>query len=656
MKKWGVRWIVTGWMLLSVAAWAGEVAENNGKNVPVLETVVVTAGRVEEKKTDVATNITVVTEEQIKELSAHDLGNVLAQQGFMIREYINSLATTKIRGFSTDTYGEELNGYVLILIDGRRSGTGDLTKINVDNIERVEIIHGPGSVQYGASAAGGVVNVITKKGNGKPTLFAEGTLGSWGYHKTGAGASGQFKALDFSLSASTESQDDYDTAQGETYHNSGFDAKDRVSMNAGWTFMTNQRVGLTYTDYQGDGIGNPGYLSQNDLDDYGNHSLHSVDAVYDGQTDGGAFLWKLRYFDGKEEYETYDPKFYGDMPSYFRETDQRGAQAQLTGKWTHVDVTAGFDWLNYEITNTYSTGENTYDSPAAFLLVKTKLLDEKLILSLGGRHDWYSIESDQNQRIDETNWSTSLGAVYKITPAWRVRANYAEAFKMPTPDQLFMYNDYGPIWGIWAGNPDLAPETSQTYEIGMEFSRRSFSAGVTYFYTDFTDKIAYAYDAADNLTRYKNVEGATIAGIEGTLDFDIGALFDWTYELAPYATFTHLMEYWNEEADEDIQYTPEWTTSCGLRLANRNIGFVSRLNITHTSKQDITDYEGTGETTLGSYTVADLTISKTLFAFGKYGDVSIKADIRNLFDEDYATIQGYPMPGRSFYVGLKYTY
>ena len=51
-----------------------------------------------------------------------------------------------------------------------------------------------------------------------------------------------------------------------------------------------------------------------------------------------------------------------------------------------------------------------------------------------------------------------------------------------------------------------------------------------------------------------------------------------------------------------------------------------------------------------------MTISKTLFAFTNYGDVSIKADIRNLFDREYATTQGYPMPGRSFFVGLKMEY
>ena len=650
MRTWGVCWMVAGLLLWPVCVGAESTSQGD-EDISVLDPVVVTAGRMEENRSDVSNNLSVITTDQIEQSSAHDLGELLGQQGFMIREYINSLSTTQIRGFSTDTYGEELNGYVLILIDGRRSGTGDLSKIMLDNIERVEIIRGPGSVQYGASATGGVINIITKKGYDGTHCFAEGTLGSWGYHKASAGASGMLRDFDFSFSASTESQDDYDTAQGEVYRNTGYDTKDRISMSVGWAFLPNHHLGLSYSDYQGDGVGNPGYFSQNNLDDYGDHGLRSVDAVYDGQTDDGTLVWRLRYFYGREKYEVYDPTL-----SYFRETDQKGAQAQLTAKWTHVDVTAGFDWLNYAIENTYSSGDNTYDSPAAFILLKTKFLDEKLILSFGGRHDWYSIESDQGERIDETNWSTSFGAVYKFTPAWRIRANYAEAFKMPTPDQLFMYNDYGPIWGIWAGNQDLDPETSQTYEVGMDYATRYFSASLTYFTTDFEDKISYVYIPAENLTQYENVEGATLSGIEGTLDLDIGTWFDWPFKLAPYLSFTHLFEYRNEEADQDLQYTPEWTAACGLRLTYRDIGLTSHLNVTHTSKQDITDYEGTGETTLGSYTIADLTVSKDLLSFGEYGSLALKAAIRNLFDKDYATIQGYPMPGRSFYLGLKYEY
>ena len=134
------------------------------------------------------------------------------------------------------------------------------------------------------------------------------------------------------------------------------------------------------------------------------------------------------------------------------------------------------------------------------------------------------------------------------------------------------------------------------------------------------------------------------------------SLFGWSYELAPYGSFTVLTEYKDEAADKDLQYTPEWTASYGLRFANAEHGFSSRLNFSYIGEQDISDYEGTGATTLDKYTVADLMNSKRLFSFEKYGTVSLKAEIINLFDESYAAVQGYIMPGRTFYAGLKYNF
>ncbi len=634
------------------------VAQNGEEKIHKMEEVVVTAGRVEEKKEDVTTNITVITEEEIKQSSAQDLGDLLAEQGFRIQNYANSLVSVTIRGFQTQPQGNDLDSHVLILIDGRRAGTGNLAKISLDNVERLEIIRGPGSVQYGSAAMGGIVNVITKKGHGKPSVYAEETLGSWNYQKSSVGVSGEIKNFDFSLSGSRESQGDYNTAKGIAYHNTGFDSKDRISINAGWAFIPKNRMGITYTGYMGEGIGSPSYLSKNDLDNYVDHSIKSVDVVYNGQTSDSFLLWNLRYFNGKDKTETFDPETYGSVHSYFRDTDQKGGQAQLTVKWDHTHVTTGFDWTYYAIEDTYSAGsEYTYDNPAAFLIAKTRLLNDKLVLSVGGRYDWYDVESNDSKSRDDTNWSTSLGAAYKFTPAVKVRVNYAEAFKMPTAEQLFMYNDYS-AWGfgIWSGNPNLKPEKSSTYETGLDFSKESFSAGLTYFYTEFKDKISYAYDSSTGVTRYENIDGATISGIEGTLQCDIGDFFDWTYKLEPYASFTYLLETKDEANNTNLFYIGKLTASYGLKFSNPGIGFVSRLNFAYVDEQDITDYEGTGDKTLAAYTVANLTISKELFSYDRFGRVFLNADVSNLFNKDYAVFQGYPSPGRTFFVGLKYVY
>ena len=170
----------------------------------------------------------------------------------------------QIRGFATDTHGQVVSSYVTILINGRRINTSNLATILMDNVERVEIIRGPGSVQYGSSAIGGVVNVITKKGDTKPSFFIDQTVGSWNYRKTAAGVSGLVKNFYYSLSASRAAQSSYNTGGGDKYDNTGFDSKDRLSANLGYTFLTNQRVGVTYTSYVSDDIGSPDQLTTPD--------------------------------------------------------------------------------------------------------------------------------------------------------------------------------------------------------------------------------------------------------------------------------------------------------------------------------------------------------------------------------------------------------
>ncbi|MBU3954072.1 MAG: TonB-dependent receptor plug domain-containing protein, partial [Proteobacteria bacterium] len=396
MKYLFARWIVVLLVLgmCALPAW-GKEANPDETRSQVMETMVVTAGRLGEKKQNLTTNITIFTQEDIRQSSVQELSDLLAKEGFMIREYPNSTISVGIRGLRTETHGNDLSSHVLILINGRRAGTGNLAKISMDNVERIELIRGPGSVQYGASAMGGVINIITRQGDGKPSVFAETTLGSWDFKGALAGFSGQFKNFDLSATFSKSSQDDYDTAEGSRYYNTGYDTKERASFNAGWTFAPKNRVGFTYTGYEGDKIGKPDYLSKNNQVQYIDHALKSADLVYDGQTSDGFLLWNLRYFKGKDEYETFDPSKKSEH-TYYRDTDHQGLQAQVTAKWEFAHVTAGGDWTDYAIRNTYTRagGENTYENPAGFLMAKTMLMEDKLVLSAGGRYDKYEVTSD----------------------------------------------------------------------------------------------------------------------------------------------------------------------------------------------------------------------------------------------------------------------
>ena len=653
------RFIAVGWVCVALGAapaWAEEASKTT-PGIPTMDTVVVTAGRVAEKQKTLTNPVTVIDSETIAQSPARDLGELLAEEGFFVRQYPGNLASVGIRGFRSDTTGNDLTSKVLILLDGRRAGTGNLSKIMTRNVERVEIIHGPASVQYGTAAVGGIVNVITRQGSGKPTAFVEGTLGSWHYEEGSIGAQGEIDGLDFSAAGTRSTMQDYETADGETYGNTGYDEKESLSANIGYHFTPNQRLGLIYTNFSVDAAGSPYYLSQNDLDSYVDKSNYSLDAIYTGATTGDRFSWKLRYFGGKDK-----DKYVSPLYSYVSEdiVDRRGAQAQMTADWGVAAITGGADWVNYEIDSTNAPERSTYDNPAGFLLAKARLLGQRLIISAGGRYDGYEVEikDGQGRKEKDDHFSPNVGLAYLVTDTFKLRANYGQAFVMPSAAQLAAdYTD--PSSGAHIlGNPNLSAEKSDTWEGGVEYANRGVFASLTYFYTDFEDKIEYIV-LPGGISSWDNLGEATIAGIEGDFSIDLGALNGWDFQLQPYVRFTYLTRYEDDATGDDLNYTPDWTAAYGIRFAD-GMGLSAMFNIAYTGKQQVEDWENQvwpndpEIVTLGSATVASLTVMKTLLSSERWGKLSIKGDITNLFNEDYAYVKGYPMPGRSYSLGLRY--
>jgi vitamin B12 transporter len=653
------RGICAGLICLVVSAIPAlaDEGKKGGNAIPTMDTVVVTAGRVEEPKKELTNNVSVIDRETIEQSAAKDLGELLAEQGFGVRQYPGTLTSVAIRGFRTDTTGNDLTSKVLTLLDGRRAGTGNVAKITTRNVERIEIIRGPASVQYGSAAMGGVVNVITRQGSGKPTGFVGGTLGSWHYEEGFLGGQGEINNLDFSAAASRSKMEDYQTAEGETYRNTGYDAKTDFSANVGYNFNHNNRLGLIYTNFYVDEAGSPFYLSQNDLLSYTDKSNYSVDAIYDGGTSEGLFSWKVRYFDGKDKDRYTSPLFSYTSEDIF---DRQGAQAQATARFEIATITGGVDWVNYEKDSNNTPEQSEYDNAAGFLLAKARLMEERLILSAGGRYDDYEVEikEGQGRTEEDNNFVPNVGLAYLFTDMFKVRINYGQAFVMPTADQLAA--DYiDPFTGAQiSGNPKLSPEESATWEGGFDFTANGLFASLTYFYTDFKDKIEYVL-LPGGVSSWDNLGEATISGFEGELNVDLGALYDWNFVLRPYVRFTYLTKFEDDVTGADLKYTPDWTAAYGINFSDGD-GLSATFNVAYIGDQLVEDWENQvwpndpEVVNLGSSTVASLTLFKTLLASDLWGKLSLKGDITNLFNTDYEYVKGYPQPGRSYFLGLRY--
>jgi vitamin B12 transporter len=652
MKTW-FGCLVAGMILFVPGLSQAENGEAARGARSTIEDVVVTASRVEEQVTDLTSDITVIDEQEIEMSAATDIGDLLVEKGIgHIQKYPGLSTSIGIRGFRTDTTGNDLAGKVLILLNGRRAGTGDLSKIATDNVERVEIIRGPASVQYGSAAMGGVVNVITKTGSGAPAFFVEGDLGSYGRRSGTAGFSGKQGSLDFSGGFTRESLDDYETADGKDYDNTGYDRKDSAGLNLGFEFLPENHLRLIYNYFAADDVGSPGYLSQVDPDAFTDVGLDSVDLIYDGRTRNGFLSWQARYFSGRDKYKWTDPTW---ASVYKKDTDHRGAQGQVSVNWENSTMTTGFDWVNYEIDSNASPARSEYDNPACFILAKTRLHD-RLVLSGGLRYDAYEVDmKNDGGKEDDDNLSTNLGAAYNVTDYLKVRANYGQAFKMPTAEQLA--GDYV-AWISYLGNPALDPEKSNTYECGFDLTYAAAGFSATYFYTDFEDKIqVYTLPTAEQ--SYRNLGGATIAGLESEVSLDLGALRGWDFELRPYGSIVYLTKYEDDETGDDLLYTEDINAAWGLRFSDLN-GLSAGLNFVYTGKKSVEDWENWSDPVTvvkkGGFTVADLTVSKRILDLKEHGRVTLKAAVTNLFDREYEYISGYPMPGRTFLVGLRYGY
>jgi vitamin B12 transporter len=658
------KFVFIGSIMCFLTASYAAAGTHTEQMVASLDEVVVTSSRLRETKREVTSHVTVVDEQEIRMSGARDLGDILAEKNIgHVQKYPGALNSIGLRGFRTETHGNDLEGEVLILLNGRRAGTGNVAKILTKNIARIEIIRGPASVQYGSAAIGGVVNVITRQGRDEPSIFVQGGLGSFGYDEVSAGFSGAHKEFDFSGSVSRSSMDDYDTAEGKKYHNTGYDEQVGGSFNLGYEFLPNNRLGVIYTGFDVDHAGSPSYLSQNDLDDYNDKSNESLDFVYDGGICDGLFSWKVRYFAGQDENTWYDPtesdpSGWDTGGSSKTETDQQGAQAQVTWNPGLYRLTAGMDWVNYEIDSDYDPTKTEYDNPSYFVLGQAKYLDERLILSGGLRYDEFELKVKEGQGRTEKDEHISprLGMAYFLLDNIKLRGNYGQGFKMPSAKQLA--GDFVSGYGShFVGNPSLDPEQSETYEGGIDLYLGALDASLTYFVTDFKDKIEQV-DGPGGVQTWDNVGQAELSGFEGELSYDLASLWDWNWQIEPYVHCTYLTQFEDKETGEDLLYTSDLNLSYGLSVSDLD-GFSARLNFAYTGEQDVQDWESSMSGDVvekGGFTVANLTVQKRLLDFSSYGDLSLRGEVNNLLDKDYAYVKGYPMPGRSFFVGVKYRY
>jgi vitamin B12 transporter len=671
-------------MLMVQPVWA-QTSER--EQMQQLEEVVVTATRAKDNVNEIALKIITIDKQDIELSNASTVDQLLFEKNIgHMHSYPGSLTQVSIRGFRSPGESAGFSSPILFLIDGRRAGTSNLAKIPVEIIERIEIIKGASSAVYGAEAVGGVINLITKQGNGNisGSLIAEG--GSASRMRFAAEAEGTVGGLDFfGLGGRSDKRADYRDGCNDVYENTQSRGRDYF-VNLGYS-SGEHRLGASVLSVDGWDIGNPGSKSYPSLDDYSSKDMRSFDIRYDGAFSVKGLEWMARYYQVEDTDIFTDPEMVNGYRDSVFDTDTYGAQFQLA--WTSgiSRLIIGFDWDKQEARNAQLPSGRPYGVNAdyvrsgIYVAEKLSLFNDRLLLNMGLRYDNYDLETKSTQGYDTLKpqdedigeWIPRIGMVFAATDSLRFKASVGRGVLLPTAAELAgdfinsgWYQDTQGNWQSYElhylGNNELDPEQSWTYEVGGDYTTDSWNINASMFYTDYSDKIVddpYFDEASgESISSYANTDGATINGVEVEVGADLAHLFGSSWSIEPFASITYLFEMEDEDTDEDLLYVSDTQARFGMKTVSP-AGFMARILGIYHGPQDVMKWNrfpAELEET-GGFTVWNISVSQKLSLPWRDGMVlTFFGGIDNILDKYYAYVDDYPMPGRQYRAGMKLTF
>ena len=627
-----------------------------------MDKVIVTASRLEEKIATVPASVTVISEQEIKNSPAETVPELLrSTPGIVVNDITGNgrNITVDLRGF-----GETASLNTLLLIDGRRINQADLsgvdwTLIPKDRIQQIEIIRGGrGSVLYGDNAAGGVINIITKKG--EELHFSGGLVaGSYESMHSRLGVSGSTKGLSYALSGNFRTSDGY-------RDNSGTDAKD-AGLNLEYFASDRFNIALT-AGYHEDDTNIPGTLFLSELERGVSRSSSTTPDDFSDIKDAyiqivpQIFFTETSYF--KLEASTREKKnsafssFSSGTFDADTEIDTLAASPQIVINeklFNHTSkLITGFDYRKSE--ENLNNQSIFFDSAsnASFDLSKedwgvyghTEVsVTEKVIASGGYRYDHANFESSTTGISDSVTMDENIyngGLTYMFSDNGSVYLNYAKSFRYPVLDEMFSFftNTF---------DTNLDQQTTDDYEIGTRIQiLPSVNLGVNLFRLNTDNEIFFNPSSFAN----ENFDNQTIRqGVELTVS----------------KSFSHILlngsyTFRDTEIDggifdgNEIPNVPRHQFTAG---AEAKIFENVQLNVTGSyigERPFISDFANAVDYQ-DDYFIAN---AKLTYTFKK---LSTFIAVNNLFDEEYSEYGGvnfqgfpgiYPAPGINVFVGISF--
>ncbi|UBM60529.1 TonB-dependent receptor [Marinilongibacter aquaticus] len=616
-----------------------------------LDEIVVSTTKIPQKESGLSKSMIVLSDSVIRANAALGLSQILQKQAGL-----NIIGAGQPLGSIQNVYMRGANsGYTLILLDGvpiydpsSTENNFDLNLINMQNIERIEILKGGQSTLYGSDAVAGVINLISKKAANKPIdLNAKLMYGTYNTLEGQVGASGQVGGIAYSASLGHIASDGFSSvvSQLESPEKDGFKRTNwsaQLSKQLGKTKLTAFGRQSVYNTDLDEGI----FVDDKDYTFESKNFQTGILADYVGEK--AQVHLKTNWSDIHRVFEndsTYIPPAAYSNYSYstFGST---AAFADLFGQFSfgkNVQWLIGTDYRNQAMEQTYlsvsSYGpyedvplekKDTRIENFSVYSALSMLSNVGLGIELSGRVNHHSVY-DYN-----TSWN--LNPYYKLSDSFTAFVNFGTSFKNPTLYQL--YSPYG--------NEELSPEQAQNLDFGFRsrfFKKNQFNVSV--FNRKVEEGIFFQNLTEAPYGRYINQDKKRVKGLEASLTQGVGPV-------NVRANYTFMQGYifnaGDSEEKSDLIRRPkhQWDVGASTLLFNKlgvsiDMEFVGK-------RQDLfynSETFGNESVELKAYTLLglnlDYRIAKQLKAF---------VNIQNLADVDYTEVYGYNSQGRNVRLGL----
>jgi vitamin B12 transporter len=545
--------------------------------------------------------------------------------------------------------------HTLVLIDGAivnspTDGQFNFANLTAENIERIEILRGAQSMLYGSDAVGGVINIITKRGTGRPTASAFLEYGSFATIREGGQVSGAKGPVDFAMSISrwdTSSFSAVNYRRGATerdgFHN--WQAAGRL----GVALPTDGRLELTLRWWNSD-VNNDSAFGNTRLDVLGSKTT-SRTLVLSGSYEQPLTSWwsqKLTVGQNNDRFifnsGTIQRNLVTDVTStvfpFPADTEVLNRRVEWQHNFRVIEpllLTAGYQFREEQGDASTSFGgqqpNRLISSHAGFAQAQLNLLD-RIFFTAGLRQDSYNVFGDA------TTYRLTGGYLVKETGT-KLRGSYATGFRAPTLNDLFF---------VGANNPDLKPEKSKSFDVGVDQTLLDgrLQLSVSYFWNRFSNLIqftdAFACPFPPIVPGFpnscpQNIASAKTQGWEAGFNYrilkNVWARGQYTYTLTRDLSTTRRLQRWPvDQAGLGITYRP-----IPVAMLNVDYRFVGARN---------NDVPNSQNQRMGSFGVVNVSAS-----YDVTGHLQVYGRIDNLFNQEYEEILFFGTPIRSVYGGVK---